>query len=309
MNIPSPPSFKYLKKHVSIAAVLSDKGLLCRFKKHSNQLIGPCPLHKGDNPRAFVVNLSKNIWYCFTGCNCGGDLIDFVRKLDGKSYRQIAEYLTSLTSVSPPPVPMPVKKSFQPFTKRLTLDSSSVFFQKKGITQGTAKRFEAGLYHGPGFLEGCIGVRLHDLDGCPIGYAGRRTCAENAENYGKWKFPPNLPKNEIVYNFHRVHNNVQKGLVIVECPWGVMRLSQLNIPAVALLGVSLSPLGCNILKKIRKIILLLDGDPAGRLATTNIYKTLKGHTEVQFIHLPAGVDPDDLNDLDLSLIAKIFFSN
>ena len=60
--------FNYLKQTVSIISVLSDKGLLPLFKRRGNDLVGSCPVHGGDNPRAFVVNLEKNVWYCFTRC-------------------------------------------------------------------------------------------------------------------------------------------------------------------------------------------------------------------------------------------------
>jgi hypothetical protein len=62
--IPEHFTFKYLKGRVSIAAVLQDKGLDTVFRKRADQLVGPCPLHGGDNPNAFVISLSKNIWHC-----------------------------------------------------------------------------------------------------------------------------------------------------------------------------------------------------------------------------------------------------
>ena len=83
-------NFSYLKRVVSIAAILHDKGLDTQFNKRGDQLFGPCPVHGGDNPQAFVVSLSKNLWHCFTKCNTGGDVIDLVRRLDGKTYRQTA---------------------------------------------------------------------------------------------------------------------------------------------------------------------------------------------------------------------------
>jgi hypothetical protein len=66
--------FKLLKKTVSISQVLAAKGLSNDFKKRGDRLIGPCPIHGGDNPSAFVVSISKNLWYCFSGCQAGGDV-------------------------------------------------------------------------------------------------------------------------------------------------------------------------------------------------------------------------------------------
>jgi len=305
--IPEHLTFKYLKRRVSITAVLQDKGLMTAFRKRADQLVGPCPLHGGDNPNAFVISLSKNIWHCFTQCNAGGDLVKLVRRLDSKTYRQTAAYLASLANTpkaSPLVHPTHMTKVFRPFTKSLNLNPSTPWLNKKGITSLTAKRFEAGAYDAPGFLNGCIGVRLHDLQGHPIGYAGRRRHHKQVQLYGKWKLPPTLPKNQLLYNFHRLSSYSHKALVIVEGPWAVMRLAQLNIPATALLGIHLSPTQRDLIRTRQHVILMLDGDCAGRRATTRIRNTLEPNTKVDIITLPLDHDPDDLTDDQLSSITE-----
>lgn len=307
--LPASLNFAYLKRVVSIESLLVARGLSTQFKKQGDQLFGPCPVHGGDNPRAFVVSLSKNLWHCFTQCDTGGDVVDLVRRLDGKTYRQTANYLASLAYVLPGPSitshELSSKKPFQPFIKRLSLDSFTPWLKQKGITPKTASRFEAGLYHGSGFLSGCIGIRLHDLRGSPIGYAGRHLNLKQLKQHGKWKFPPGLPKKELLYNFHRVRPHLHKGLVVVECPWGVMRLAQLNAPAVALLGIHLSHIQYDLLCRASRVVLMLDGDNAGRQATVRIRKTLEAGTQVRQVNLPTDTDPDDLDDDALGRIVKL----
>jgi DNA primase len=308
--IPEHFTFKYLKRQVSIAAVLQDKGRITAFRKRAGQLVGPCPVHGGDNPNAFVINLSKNIWHCFTQCNAGGDVVTLVQRLDNKTYRQTASYLAALANTpkaSPRVHQTPMTKAFRPFTKSLTLNPSTPWLNKKGISSLTAKRFEAGAYDAPGFLNGCIGVRLHDLQGHPIGYAGRRLHPKQIQLYGKWKLPPALPKSQLLYNFHRVSSYTHKVLLVVEGPWAVMRLAQLNIPAVALLGIHLSATQQNLLQKLPRLILMLDGDCAGRRAATRIQNALEHITKVHTITLPLDHDPDDLTDDQLSSITKPLF--
>ncbi|MFQ5902856.1 MAG: toprim domain-containing protein [Candidatus Binatia bacterium] len=306
--LPDYLSFQYLKRAVPIEAVLHDKGLSTHLKKRGDQLFGPCPVHGGDNPRAFVVSLSNNLWHCFTKCDGGGDIVDLVRRLDGKTYRQTAQYLASLTYTLPGPsgtsYGLSSKKPFRPFTMRLPLNGSIRWLKGKGITPKTARYFEVGLYQGPGFLNECIGLRLHDLQGRPIGFAGRRLNPDQIKQYGKWKFPPGLPKKDLLYNLHRVRSHLHKGLVVVECPWGVMRLAQLNIPAVALLGIHLSHTQHDLLCRIPRIILMLDGDEAGNQATVRIRKILEASTQVQQVNLPSDMDPDDLDDHDLARVSR-----
>ncbi len=323
--------FKRLKQTVSISQVLADKGLTNHFKKRGDRLIGPCPIHGGDNPAAFVVSISKNLWYCFSGCRAGGDVVDLVRRLDRLSYRETAARLSSLASLSPPSAsassvrttdpsdaklhtdPQPRKEipssrlqSFRPYTRRLFLDPSSPFLQNKGISPDTARIFEAGAYHGPGFLQDCIGVRLHDPDGNPLGYLGRRLDRKQAMTYGKWKLPTRLPKRHILYGFHRVANLLHRGLCIVECPWGVMRLHQLGVPSVALLGAHLSAPQKQLLTNVKSVVIILDGDSTGRTASTQVKEFLMDINDVQIVNLPDNLDPDDLSDQQLiSLLSPL----
>ena len=308
--IPPHLDFKYLKRAVSISHVLADKGLISQFRARGNKLTGPCPVHGGDNPGAFVVNLSKNVWYCFTGCAAGGDVIELVRKMDRMPPGQIARYLSSLTGSTPVHhhVPSPAAKPFRPFTRRLDLNPYTPFLEQKTIHPGTARRFEAGAWNRPGFLKECIGVRLHDPKGYPIGYAGRRLNPLDIKKYGKWKFPTSIPKSSLLYNYHRVRSHIKRGLVVVECPWGVMRLAQLSIYAVALLGTSLSTIQADLLRNAPRIILMLDGDTAGKTAIRNIRKELDSVLPIKSFSLPDGLDPDDLNDCQLSKVSRLFLS-
>ena len=291
-------TFAHLKQVVSIASVLAAKGMIHHFKKKGDHLCGPCPVHGGDNPNAFVVSLSKNLWYCFTRCQTGGDVVQLVRLLEKSSYAQTAQYLASLANAptSPERIAHHTGGPFRPFTKYLTLDHTTPWLQQKGIHPQTARLFESGAYHGPGFLVECIAVRLHDLYGNPLGYAGRRINDHQALQSGKWKFPRGFPKNGTLYNIHRIDLTTTKSLTVVECPWGVMRLHQLNIPSVALLGVHISPFQYDLLTKFPCIILMLDGDQAGKAAMDRLQKILSTKTDVRHAMLPQGKDPDDLND-------------
>ena len=307
--LPAHLAFRRLR-HVPIEQVLLARGV--RLAKRGHNLVGPCPVHGGDNPTAFVVHPAKNLWRCFTHCDGGGDVVELVRRLDRCGYREAAQTLASLAGAaplstpSPPPFP-PHGAPFQPYTRRLHLDPHAPFLRRKGIMPDTARRFEVGAYNGRGFLDGCVGVRLHDKDGLPLGYAGRRLDPEQAQRLGKWKLPPRLPKSHLLYNLHRARPTLSAlPLVIVECPWGTMRLAQLRLRAVALLGTTLSEPQVGFLAHARRLVLLLDGDHAGRHASARIQARLGTH-KTAVAHLPDGLDPDDLSDPDLaSLLHPLF---
>lgn len=309
-----PPAltFSHLKRSVSIETVLTAEGLATSLKRRGQRLVGPCPVHGGDNPQAFVVDLDRDLWYCFTRCQGGGDVVELVRRMHRVGYRQSAHYLATLAQTPPAPpssVTASSEKPFRPYTRRLRLDPLAPLLHHKGIQPETAQRFEAGGYEGPGFLRGCIAVRLHDPQARSLGYAGRRLDPQPARRYGKWKFPPRLPKREILYGYHHSATQQHKGLMVVEGPWSVMRLMQIGFPAVALLGIQLSSAQFKLLCRASPIILMLDGDEAGRSASRKIAHALTQHTSTQVhrIELPPGLDPDDLNDTDLRHRLQPFF--
>ena len=297
-------AFSHLKRLVSIEQVLSARGMLASLRQRGQRLIGPCPVHHGDHPQAFVVDRAKDLWYCFTRCRGGGDVVELVRRMDHCPYPDVARYLASLVQVAPTPARARATRpdrAYQPYTKALRLDPHAPLLAQKGIWAQTARHFEAGAYQGPGFLAGCLAIRLHDPRGRPLGYAGRRLDPVQARHAGKWKFPPGLPKRELLYGFHRLPSPWPQGLAVVECPWSVMRLAQIGIPAVALLGIHLSGPQLALLRRTSALVLMLDGDQAGRSASRQIAATLNRYTPtpVHCIDLPEGIDPDDLHDSDL----------
>lgn len=290
-QLPFPPrhDFRALRQRVAIEDVLAARGL--RLHRQGDRLTGPCPIHGGDNPTAFVVNCRKNVWYCFSQCGRGGDVLELVRLLDRVSICDAATAVSTMgPSISPPPAPRR-PPGFRPFELSLYLDPASPWLQAKGIQPATAQAFEAGLWRGPGMLSGCVAVRLHSPSGAPWGYAGRRL----EPSRGKWVFPTSFPKGEMLYGLHRVDPTSPR-LVVVECPWGVMRLSQVGIPAVALLGTTLSARQAELLAQREQVVLMLDGDAAGRRGAREAAARLEMSVDVAIVRLPTGADPDDLPD-------------
>lgn len=90
-----------------------------------------------------------------------------------------------------------------------------------------------------------------------------------------------------------------------------MRLAQAGIySAVALLGTTLTPTQAAWLFLAPLILLMLDGDPAGRKAASALTTILQPKTHVLIHELPTGMEPEDLTDSELKLIAgRLLFSS
>lgn len=292
------------ERAVQIPSVLQAAGVLAGLRRRGDRLVGPCPIHGGDNPTAFSVDLRGNRWYCFTGCSTGGDVVDLVRRLHRVGFREAAAILGGIAAPAVPVSSLPLVEPFRPFRRALPLNPDCQFLRDKAISPETAAHHNVGEYAGDGWLSGCVGVRLHDPAGSPLGYLGR---ALVPAQFGRWKLPPRLPKAHLLYNYHRAAAGTPTAVAVTECPWGVLRLAQLGIPAVALLGVHLSAAQRELLARHPRVVLVLDGDLAGREAVQRIRHELSALTQAVIVNLPDGRDPDDLDDPTLlALVSGLF---
>src|SRR5919204_387970 len=76
---------KKVRESISIEQILEYYGLEENLIRKGDQLIGPCPIHRGTNKSQFHVSLTKNAFRCFGDCsgdprlhNGGGNQISFI---------------------------------------------------------------------------------------------------------------------------------------------------------------------------------------------------------------------------------------
>lgn len=159
--------------------------------------------------------------------------------------------------------------------------------------------YEVGAFRCHGFLKDCVGIRLHDPAGHPLGYMGRRLRQEDIATWGKYKVPSGLPTGSLIYGWHRLVHPKVRTLIVTECAWAVLRLAALELPAVALLGCHASSRQQAMLRTVPGLTLLLDGDPAGRQGARRLAEQLSPDCRVHIAALPDGLDPDELDDVEL----------
>src|SRR5580658_4022784 len=82
--------FRAVKAAITMEQVLERYGLMDKFKRGTDSLNGPCPIHKGSNPTQFRVSTTKNIWNCFSECKHGGNTLDFIAEMEGVSIHAAA---------------------------------------------------------------------------------------------------------------------------------------------------------------------------------------------------------------------------
>jgi len=101
-----------IKRETDLAAVIRSRGM--ELKPQGHDLVGLCPFHEDHDP-SLRVTPGKGLWRCMS-CGATGNVIQFVQRFDGVSFRHAFELLKSgkLSALSGPANGAPVKKSTVP---------------------------------------------------------------------------------------------------------------------------------------------------------------------------------------------------
>ena len=312
--------FKAVKAAVTMEMLLDRYGF--EFSRKGDQLTGPCPIHQGSNTNQFSVNLEMNAFHCFSPqCGAKGNILDFVSRLEDISIREAALMIQSWFEVDSGPPPRQKKKKEDPPAEEASkppepdgnppltfelksLDIEHPYLETRGLNAETIEHF--GLGHcARGMMARRIAIPIHNDVGELVAYAGR-TVDEASKDNPKYKLPPNFKKSLVLFNLHQAHGDP---LVLVEGFFDVFSLWQAGVEnAVALMGSSLSTeqeaLILTHLGEHGRLLLMFDGDEAGRTCTEEARDRLieKVHTKV--IKLKEGEQPDNLSKEEIKNLIK-----
>lgn len=312
-------SFRTVKSAVTMKQVLT-RYAVCLKAAGPSVLRGRCPLpmHESESASSFSVDTRRNIWACHSqsciaardGC-IGGNVLDFVACMEGRSIREAALLLqyrfVAGTSSSPPMRASPQARAGcgnKPLAFRLSnLAAQHPYLVAREVDAVTADLFGIGYYSGPGILAGRIAIPIHNAPGEIVAYAGRAVDAFEP----KYRFPPSFRKSEELFNLHRARAIRPPGIILVEGFFDCLRVHQAGFPNVAaLMGCAISGQQQQLLSATcSTVILLLDGDAAGRNATRIIgAKLLSSGLAVVALHLPEGQQPDNTRIADLRTLIR-----
>lgn len=318
-----PPStwvnFADIKKRVSLEDVLLKFYRIDNLKRDGTKLTGPCPVHQGDNPRAFHADTEKNLWHCFSKCQGGGNQLDLVAKKEDISIRDAALKLQAYFSAGESaqirtPAP-PVKKAREapappaspperddeaeaeanpPLNIKLDLKGDHPhLLHDRALKLETTKHFGVG-YCSRGMFRGMIAIPIHDEDGTLIAYAGRRLKPVDISEHGKYKFPKGFKKELVLYNLHRAKEyQKEHGLILVEGFFSVLKLYEAGLKnVVAPMGCELSEEQARLCSEAKEVIILFDGNDAGYKGTSTAKDKLSKFVPVRVVRLEDGTEPE-----------------
>jgi DNA primase catalytic core len=164
-----------IKRESDLAAVVRARGI--ELKPQGHDLVGLCPFHDDKNPSLHVTPGTR-LWRCVS-CQATGNVIQFVQKFDGVSFRHACELLKAgtLAALAGPATGTPVKKSTVPklpapitpdaddqaalrqvldyYHERLKENPPAlVYLKKRGISAEAIGMFKIG------FVDRTLGLRL-----------------------------------------------------------------------------------------------------------------------------------------------------
>ena len=319
--------YRQIKERASFETILDHYGIAHRG--NGAQRTALCPFHDDTTP-SLSVNCSIRVFYCHA-CGAKGDLFVFVARLANCSIREAAIHVadwcgipwnggkqpqdrtekatekhsgepseqgrrTSQEALSS--APNAREEANKPLAFTLTLDPSHPYLKNRGLSADSIETFGLG-YCSFGLLTGRIAIPIYDECGRLVAYAGRWPGDDLPTGEPRYKLPQGFRKIEVLYNLHRVAR--AEHVVIVEGYWSVFRLHALGVPAVALMGCTLSPmqeehLACS---EARFLTLMLDGDDPGRSATAELIPRLVRNWYVHSAVLPDGEQPDTVETDEL----------
>jgi DNA primase catalytic core len=164
-----------IKRTTDLAAVIRARGV--ELKASGGDLVGRCPFHDDHDP-SLRVTPGKGLWRCMSAaCGATGNVIQFVQRFDGVSFRHAYELLKNGAAFTGAPTCEPVKKATVPklpapvaadaddqaalrqvldyYHERLKENPPALaYLKKRGLTAEAVAMFRIG------FVDRTLGLRL-----------------------------------------------------------------------------------------------------------------------------------------------------
>ena len=290
--------------------------------KTGHTLRSTCPLHKSNNPSAFIWNLENNLWRCYTDdCGCGDIVNFFAVKFDLRVREDFNKIMQKISEV------LQIDKTKFDITKidrnMKEINDWLMFTQKKTLKENINKPYDLKLLGTRFSINQCrdytkeyleeafyskeydrIGFKIRNENGEVVGVTLRRS-SDVDENIPKWLHrPKGIDTGFLLWNLHNVKGKFEE-VYIVEGIFDVLAVRKHGYDnVVASFGANLTTNQIELLMKyFTKIIICYDGDKAGHNATVKAINKCKNLFDLRII------DFRDINKKDPDTVTKDEFKN
>jgi DNA primase len=257
-----------------------------------------CPFHYNVNTPACEVDKSNGMFICFS-CGETGSILDMIMRTTNRNYFEAMRMINSRKDVID--IEREVEQAIEATSdlpefdmdlisrlhqSLMNSDRAKKYFAGRNITEESAISFMLGYSE----KQDMVIVPVFSVENVCLGFVARSIEGKSFKN------STGLPKSKTLFN---INNVKRQKMVVVESSFDVIRLSQLNIPAVATLGATVSKAQISLLQTYASsIIVCPDNDDAGAGLIDKIIKNIK-NKEVEVIRLNRGKDIGDLADNEI----------
>lgn len=295
--------------------LLFDK-LGIRVRYNNGVFSGTCPIHNGDNPSAFSLYENSGIWTCWTH-NCqekwGNTPKGLVSAILHKADKDISPddflkdkniFLNDIIQ----PTQLEIPKNPKIILDRSSyLDKVSVpseYYLNRGFSKKILKKYDVGvsLDKSKYFYNGSIIPVYNPSYTGIIAYSIRRNTTKKED---RWRHMSGQWRGSSLYNiwFAKSYIKNSKSVILCESPAKVWRLVESGFyNCLGLFGTKLS-YGQEFLLKscsAETVIILMDNDIPGQIATKNIAKKLQRHYNI----IIPKISFVDLDETEISIVKK-----
>jgi DNA primase len=307
--------------------VLQDLLGVTEIYENGSELMHSCRLnfgmHKnGDSNPSASLNRETLLFNCFT---CGGgsiiwlvqNVLDVPRE---EAFALLKKHASGLVAI-------PVEKFLDKLNKIFKEEEENVeevptyskkilerwvgissYLTDRGVSEAVQKEMQTGvdlnrtevakLPGGPDYVTVDRVILPHFRRGELIGWVARKMT--NVEGVAKYKNSKGFPRGAWLYN---LDNCVDMDWVyVVESPMSVLVLKSRGIEnVVATFGAKVTIEQINLLRKFSKVVIFMDGDPAGHKATDTLIEGLEKFTRLEVIATPENEDAASLNKIPESM--------
>ncbi|QCK84079.1 toprim domain-containing protein [Geobacillus kaustophilus NBRC 102445] len=279
----------------------------------SGNIRSTCPIHRGDNPTAFAFNEHTKLYYCHTQCQDGGDVFDFVMKIEDCSFLEAAKKLAEMFNISVDWENEEIDEDYFREEARKFIEQMRKRNKQTKLPPFKFKAKMAKIKEYRGFspeaiehwklrvcLEGELANRvvmpIEDIDKRLVGVTGRRL---KNDMPNKWMHRPrNLHTGWVLTGLGRNLEEVRakNEVIVVEGIFDCVRVWDCGLKHVC------TPIGTFFTEEheqelykagVTQLVIGLDNDPAGRNGTRKMIERLKYKFDITVLNLPEGKDPCD----------------
>lgn len=309
-----------VKREHPIERVIGARGVVLR--RRGRRLVGHCPFHDDEHP-SLIVYPETESFYCF-GCRTGGDVITFVRRMEGLSFLDAIAQLDGAAHDRARPAAnragdrrslddrMVLTAACELYHDALLRHQGALaYLADRGVRPDVVRRCRLGYCDGTAFRQYLERRRLSVRRATDLGLlwprggetlAGRIVVPELRGGQCLWMLGRalddahqprywGLPGPKPILGYERVQG--RPWVVVTEGVFDYLTGVGWGLPICALLGTHVRAERLAFLARARRVDLVLDSDDAGRDAATALAARLGERARV--VQLPEGVK--DLSEL------------